>query len=65
MEYGISFAKRKFSSKLGMKISSSTVHGINVAYKKKKTRKQRESEDEDSEIEVLPEKENVWTKTFR
>ena len=54
MEHGISSAKRKFSSKFGMKISSSTVHGIKVAYKREKTQKQRESKDEDSEIEVLP-----------
>ena len=38
MENGISSAKRKFSSKPGMKISSSTVHSIKVAYKKKRYR---------------------------
>ena len=39
MEHGISSAKRKFSSKLGIKISSSMVHGIKVAYKNEKTQK--------------------------
>ena len=54
LENGISAAQRKFSRKMGVKISLSTIQGIKDAYKKEMSRKRKASEDGDILIKELP-----------
>lgn len=57
VQHGTTAAKRKFSRKLGVKISYSTVQGIVEAYRKETSRKRLHGDDNDDEVICeLPEK---------